>query len=113
MARFDLWLAAASVVAGSALGGVYFGGLWWTLQRLAGRRRRLLRVGGWLALSFMVRGALVAAAFGLLAALGGWWPPGLALLGFLSVRWALVRRWGPRTRAAAGGERLRGRREEG
>jgi F1F0 ATPase subunit 2 len=101
MTPFDPWLAAASLLAGGALGAVCFGGLWWTLRLMTDRRRPF----AWLALSFALRGALVLAGFGLLAALGGWWPPAMALLGFMAVRRVLVRNWGSAPRTGAGGGR--------
>ena len=51
------WCLAA--VWGSALGLFYFGGLWWTLQSLSERPRPR----SWLALSYVVRTALVLAGF--------------------------------------------------
>ena len=52
--------------ARSALGGAYFGGLWWTLARLPRWRRP-----GWaLAVSFAAAGPLLLVAFALLARQG-------------------------------------------
>jgi len=90
-APFSLWLAAASLSAGALLGLAYFGGLWWSLQRLP--QGGLTR--GWLALSFAVRMVVVLAGFGVMVRLGGWWPPLLGLAGFLATRAILVHRWGP------------------
>lgn len=76
--------AVAAVVLGLALGGAYFGGLWWTLARLSRWRRP-----GWaLAVSFAVRGPLLLVALALLARQGVV-PLLLALAGFLVARVAL------------------------
>jgi F1F0 ATPase subunit 2 len=97
LTTFDPWLAAVSLLAGGVLGALFFGGLWWTLRRVAASRRPY----GWLAASFAVRGAVVLAGFALLARLGGWWPPLAALLGFVAARLVLVRRFGPGPGAGA------------
>jgi len=76
--------ALAAVALGLALGGAYFGGLWWTLARLPRWRRP-----GWaLAVSFAVRGPLLLVALALLARQGVV-PLLLALVGFLIARVAL------------------------
>lgn len=73
-----------AVTLGLALGGAYFGGLWWTLARLPRWRRP-----GWaLAVSFAVRGPLLLVALALLARQGVV-PLLLALVGFLVARVAL------------------------
>lgn len=83
-------VALLAVLAGAALGGLYFGGLWWTVSRLPERDHpyRLL------ALSFGLRTAVVLAGFWALVRLGGWGPPVLGLGGFLLARLLLVRRFG-------------------
>lgn len=91
-APFGPWTALAGLAAGALLGALHFGGLWWTLDRMAGRGRP----HRWLALSFAARTLAVLAGFGLLVGLGGWWPPLVGLAGFLGVRQILVRRWGLR-----------------
>jgi F1F0 ATPase subunit 2 len=82
--------ALAAVLLGIALGAGYFGGLWWTLSRLS----RWRRPGVVLLLSFAARGAVVVAAFVLLARTG---PAALALAfaGFLVARVVLVAWWRP------------------
>jgi F1F0 ATPase subunit 2 len=76
--------AVAAVALGLALGGAYFGGLWWTLARLPRWRRP-----GWaLAASFAIRGPLLLVALALLARQGVV-PLLLALAGFLVARVAL------------------------
>lgn len=76
--------AVAAAALGLALGGAYFGGLWWTLARLSRWRRP-----GWaLAVSFAIRGPLLLVALALLARQGVV-PLLLALAGFLVARVAL------------------------
>lgn len=96
-APFGPWAVLASLAAGALLGALYFGGLWWTLARMAGSRRP----HRWLALSFAARMLVVLAGFGFLVGLGGWWPPLVGLAGFLGVRQALIRRWGLRAGTGA------------
>lgn len=75
------------LLAGLALGLVYFGGLLWTVRRLSSWRRP----GRALLVSFVVRAALVLPAFVALA-LRGPGPLVAALAGFLVVRLALQAR---------------------
>jgi len=78
--------------AGAALGLLYFGGLWLTLQRLpTARRPKTLLLG-----SFVGRTALVLGIFYIMARVAevGWEGLALSLIGFLAVRFLLVRRWG-------------------
>lgn len=77
--------AIAAVVLGLALGAGYFGGLWWTLSTLS----RWRRPGVTLLLSFALRGAVVVAAFVLLAR-AGLVPLALAFAGFLVARVVMV-----------------------
>ena len=72
------------LLAGVALGLVYFGGLWWTVRRVPSWRRpeRALLA------SFVVRALLVLPAFVVLA-LQGPGPLVAALAGFLVARVAL------------------------
>jgi F1F0 ATPase subunit 2 len=97
--------AIAAVVLGLALGAGYFGGLWWTLASLP----RWRRPGVALLLSFALRGAVVVAAFVLLARAG--LPPlALAFAGFLTARVALVAWLRPTIpRSGAGAEGVGGR----
>ncbi len=70
-----------SFLAGGLLGGLYFGGLWWTVQRLMDSNRPYL----FIIASFVVRTAAVVVGFYLLLAAG--WPQMLAALaGFLTSR---------------------------
>jgi F1F0 ATPase subunit 2 len=82
--------ALAAVLLGAVLGAGYFGGLWWTLSKLS----RWRRPGLALLLSFALRGAVVVAAFVLLAR-AGLVPLALAFAGFLVARVVLVAWWRP------------------
>ena len=73
------------LIAGMALGLVYFGGLAWTVRRLVAGGGALLTSG-----SFLVRGALLLAGFGLLAgARAERWIA--CLIGFTAARMLLSR----------------------
>lgn len=80
--RLELFLF---VLAGALLGALFFGGLWWTVNRLPGARRPTLLVLA----SFGIRTAAVLAGCYLILVSGGIvvWPRFLAALGgFLMVR---------------------------
>jgi F1F0 ATPase subunit 2 len=78
---------------GIGLGIFYFGGLWMTVQRIPTARRPVFMSLS----SFFGRLAVVLAGFFLV--MGGHWERLLVcLLGFLGVRFVLVRRWGPQRR---------------
>jgi F1F0 ATPase subunit 2 len=84
-----LWLGLA-LLAGMVLGALYFGGLWWTVQRLTSARHP----GLLFLASFIGRTAVTLAGFFLIA--GGRWQRLLACLaGFVLARFLLVRRWQP------------------
>jgi len=74
-----------SFLAGALLGAFFFGGLWWTVQKITGSGRPyLLSV-----ISFFVRTAVVLAGFYFLLSIG--WPHLLAaLFGFLAARTVLA-----------------------
>ena len=76
------WLALMPYAAlGGLLGVVHFGGLWWTVRRLAEVKRPALWMGG----SFFLRTALVVFAFYWIVRAG--WPATVtALAGFIVVR---------------------------
>jgi F1F0 ATPase subunit 2 len=77
---------AAGLVAGVVLGLVFFGGLWWTTQRLATSSRPAILVS----VSLLVRVAVLAAGLFLLAQVGS----GallVAALGLLATRIGLTR----------------------
>ncbi len=75
-----------ALLAGALLGGIFFGGLWWTIRRgLSSRRPALLFLG-----SLLLRTAAAVAGFYLVS--GGHLPRMLAcLLGFLLARFAVTR----------------------
>lgn len=77
---------AAGFVAGVVLGLVFFGGLWWTTQRLATSSRPGLLVS----VSLLVRVIVLAAGLLLLAQVGGG-PLLLATVGLLATRIGLTR----------------------
>lgn len=75
------------LVAGTIIGAGYFGGLWFTLQRMTNDRNGAL----WLIASFLLRSSMTMAAFWLLAA--GEWQRILALaLGFITIRFLSIKR---------------------
>jgi len=83
--RMSLHIALA-VAAGVVLGGLYFGGLWYTVQRLgAVRRPGLLMLGG-----YVVRMAVLAAGIWLVGG-GEWTRLAACLAGVLIARAAACR----------------------
>jgi len=89
---YGLALTAAGLF-GALLSLVYFGGLWLTVRRARQvRRMKRLLIG-----SFVVRTVLVLGGFYLVLRLMGerWELLALALLGFLTGRSLLIRRWRP------------------
>ncbi len=80
----EIAVLAVSGVAGIALGGMFYGGLWWTIRRRLGAARP----GLWFVASSLLRMALVLG--GLYVVAGGDWRRLLACLcGFVAGR-ALV-----------------------
>lgn len=79
-----------ALVAGAALGVFYFGGLWWTTQRIIAASNPALLAFA----SFVVRTVVTLAGFYLVAG-GQWVRLIVCLAGFLLARTVLVRRWGP------------------
>lgn len=79
-----VWLAA--LLAGGLLGGVFFGGLWWTVQRAAASAAP----ARWFLGSLVVRMVFVLAGF---YAVGAGQPLrlGLCLLGFVLARAIVLR----------------------
>ncbi len=77
------------MAAGLVLGGLYFAGLWWTLERLGRWRQPAVGLG----VSFLVRAALLMTA--LLGITGGRpFPIIAALMGFWVSRFIFCRAWG-------------------
>jgi F1F0 ATPase subunit 2 len=81
-----VWGLAGSLLAGGALGAVFFGGLWWTVQRGAASPTPTR----WFLGSFILRTATVLAGF---YAVGAGQPVRLllCLLGFLLARAIVLR----------------------
>ena len=88
------WVALLPyLVLGGLLGVVHFGGLWWTVRRLAEVKRPALWMGG----SFLLRTALVVFAFYWVVRAG--WPATVAALaGFIAVRLVFGNRLRPERR---------------
>ncbi len=79
-----------AILAGLALGGFFFGGLWWTVRRLPDARHpATLALTSFLVRTVVTAGGLFVAADGRVGPLAA----GLAAL--LAVRFVLVRRLGP------------------
>ena len=100
---------AGALLAGAALGFVFFGGLWWTVQRTASFRHPGLAVFA----SLVLRTGLTLGGF-LVVAGGQWQRWLLCLLGFIAARAVtglLIGRWQranpkpPRPALAATGDR--------
>jgi len=82
-------------LAGLALGGFYFGGLWLTVRRLPAAQH----VAPLFLLSFVGRMAVSLGGFYLVMD-GDWRRAVACLVGFLVMRMVLTRRWGPARTAA-------------
>ncbi|MCQ9379893.1 ATP synthase subunit I [Methyloversatilis sp. XJ19-49] len=84
MADAGIW--AGAMLAGAVLGAVFFGGLWWTVQRgmVSAAPAR------WLFASLVVRTAVVLAGFHAVGA-GQAGRLGVCLLGFLLARALILR----------------------
>ncbi|MFA6014345.1 MAG: ATP synthase subunit I [Gallionellaceae bacterium] len=86
----DLMQFALALLTGLLLGGVFFGGLWWTVQQgLASPRPAL-----WFGFSFIVRTSIVLYGFYWVGA-SNWQHLLLCLLGFMSARFMIVRLTAP------------------
>jgi F1F0 ATPase subunit 2 len=100
----DLFRLTVAFGFGSGLGLLYFGGLWWTVRRIAqANRPKLLLVA-----SFLTRTMVVLTGFyGLIQGMGAQWEAlALSLLGFIAVRFALVHRWGPEVASSSSPDSL-------
>jgi F1F0 ATPase subunit 2 len=84
MSEAGTWVLV--VLAGTALGTVFFGGLWWTVQRGAGSPA----AARWFLGSLVLRTVVVLAGFYFVGA-GQAVRMGLCLLGFLLARAIVVR----------------------
>jgi len=81
----DLSTLALDFMAGSALGAVFYGGLWWTVRRVSGRA-----LGPWLLGSFLLRTLVVLVGF-FAVARGPWQGIAACLGGFVVARVAVTR----------------------
>jgi F1F0 ATPase subunit 2 len=76
-----LWNLAQSWVAGTALGGVFFGGLWLTVHRLL----RTAHPARWVFGSLLLRSGIALVGFYVIAG-GGWQCVLLSMVGFVMAR---------------------------
>ena len=81
----DAATIALGLIAGSALGVVFYGGLWWTVRRVSGRA-----LGPWLVGSFLLRTLVVLIGF-FAVARGSWYGVAACLAGFVAARLAVTR----------------------
>jgi F1F0 ATPase subunit 2 len=85
----DWFWGGAALIVGFLTGLFYFGGLWWTVERVGAAQSP----GLLLLASFTVRTAVAILAFYLI--MGGEWTRLLiALAGFFIARYILIRRYG-------------------
>jgi F1F0 ATPase subunit 2 len=73
------------LIAGMLLGGVFFGGLWWTVRRGLSAKQPAL----WFGVSLLLRSAIVLAGFYLVAG-PDWQRLLLCLLGFIIARYIIT-----------------------
>jgi len=86
----DILFLIGAGALGMVLGGIYFGGLWWTVQKIVGSAQP----ARWLVPSFVLRVAAVLAGFWFAGA--GHWQRILAcLVGFLVGRFLVKRLTAP------------------
>jgi F1F0 ATPase subunit 2 len=77
---------ALALLAGAALGAIFFGGLWWTIRKgLASPHAAVWLLGG-----FLLRTSVTLAGFYLVLQ-GGWKPLAACLAGFVAARIAVMR----------------------
>ena len=81
----ETMILASALAAGAVLGGIFFGGLWWTVQSAVSSKSPAL----WFLGSLLLRTGITLAGFYVVS--NGHWPRLLAcLLGFLLVRVMVV-----------------------
>jgi F1F0 ATPase subunit 2 len=73
-------------IAGAGLGGMFFGGLWWTLRRAMTTKHP----GLWFIFSMLARTSLTLVGFYLVSA-GHWQRMAACLVGFLVARMVITR----------------------
>jgi len=88
----DTLALALALVAGSVLGGIFFGGLWWTIRNGVSSDRPAI----WFFGSFLVRMTIVLAGFYLIARSHQWQRLVMCLVGFVMAR--LIVTWLTRPR---------------
>ncbi len=76
----------SAFAAGVLLGGMFFGGLWWTVQKVVASDRSAF----WLFGSLLLRTGITLAGFYLFAR-GGWENLTACLLGFIAARLIVTR----------------------
>lgn len=81
---------AVAFAAGIGLGFLFFGGLWWTVNRL----QRSRQPGLLFASSFLVRTAIVIVGVYFVTN-GQWQQIASCMAGFIIIRFVLTRLWGP------------------
>lgn len=79
-----------AVLAGFLLGGIFFGGLWWTVNKLAANTSPAVL----LIMSFLVRTAVLLAGFYFLLE-AGWQYLLAAMFGFLAARTVVTFKYRP------------------
>ncbi len=85
--NLSISLLLISFVGGLAVGAFYFGGLWWTVRRLAVTQKPALLMTG----SFVIRTLISLFLFYIFAG-GAWYRVLLCLFGFLVARYLITRR---------------------
>ena len=83
----EILALALALFTGALLGAIFFGGLWWTVQRGVTSERPAL----WFLGSLLLRTCLILAGFYLVSQ-GHWSRLVVCLLGFLIARLIVVRR---------------------
>ena len=83
----DYTTLTLSFVAGAFLGAIFFGGLWWTVQKAITSKQPAI----WFLGSLLLRTGLIVTGFYLVAE-GHWSRLVACLLGFLMARFLVVRR---------------------
>ena len=78
---------APSLAAGVLTGIIFFGGLWWTVQKLVSSKKAAL----WLFCSLLLRMGITLAVFYFIVGGGHWERLIVSLVGFITARFIVVR----------------------